>query len=60
MTIDKYQTIGPDRPLGDREGAEEDWSPERVEEISNEEVENPEDEIEPVPERDIEESERKD
>jgi hypothetical protein len=66
MNIDNYQTIGPDRPLGDREGAEEDWSPEKVEEISKEEVKNPHDEPgrkpKPAhqPERDVEESERKD
>ena len=55
----KYQAIGPDRPLGDREGAEENWSPKRVEEISKNEVENPEEEPDDEPERDIEESERK-
>ena len=55
----KYQAIGPDRPLGDREGAEENWSPKQVEEISKNEVENPEEEPDDEPERDIEESERK-
>ena len=69
MNIDTYQAIGPDSPLGDREGAEQDWTAETVEEISNEEVKNPHDEPsrtpEPKgkskhePERDIEESERK-
>jgi hypothetical protein len=39
-----YQAIGPDRPLGDREGAEDNFTPERIEEISNEEVKNPADE----------------
>ena len=38
-----YRTIGPERPLGDREGAAEQWTPERVREISNEEVRNPAD-----------------
>ena len=52
MNIDNYQTIGPDKPLGDREGADEEWSPETVEKISNEEVKNPHDEPDP----DIEES----
>ena len=62
MNIDKYQTSGLDRPMGDREGAEEDWSPETVKKISNEEVKNPHDKPKPrsEPERDIEESERKD
>jgi hypothetical protein len=41
MPAGAYRTIGPDRPMGDREGAEEDWTPERVEEISKEEVRNP-------------------
>jgi hypothetical protein len=59
-TMTMYQTIGPDRPFGDREGAEEDWSAERVEEISNDEVENPEQEPEHEPERDVKQSERKD
>jgi hypothetical protein len=36
-----YQAIGPERPLGDREGSDEEWTPERVEEISNEEVKTP-------------------
>ena len=58
MYIDSYQTIGPDRPLGDREGAEEDWSPERVEEISSQEVKNPEDEPEKEEERELAESDR--
>ena len=40
--METYQAVGPDRPLGDREGAEDDLSPERIEEISNEEVKNPE------------------
>lgn len=56
MNIYRYETIGPDRPMGDREGAEENWTAEKVEEVSNEEVKNPKDEPEP----DIEESERKD
>jgi hypothetical protein len=56
MNIDRYDTIGPDRPMGDREGAEENWTPEKVKEVSKEEVKNPKDEPEP----DIEESERKD
>ena len=62
MNVDNYQTSGLDRPFGDREGAEENWSSETVEEISNEEVKNPHDEPTPTsePERDIEESERKD
>jgi hypothetical protein len=66
MNIDSYQTIGPDSPLGDREGAEQHWTPETVKEISEEEVKNPHDEPEPKPkpkhqpERDVEESERKD
>jgi len=38
-----YRMIGPDRPMGDREGADEHWTPERVEEISNEEVRQPDD-----------------
>jgi hypothetical protein len=37
-----YQAIGPDRPMGDREGSEENWSPEEVEEVSKEEVRTPE------------------
>ena len=37
-----YQAIGPDTPLGDREGAEDALTPQRIEEISNEEVINPE------------------
>ena len=37
-----YQAIGPERPFGDREGADEQWTPERIEEISNEEVKTPE------------------
>ena len=70
MNIESYQTIGPDSPLGDREGAEQDWTAETVKEISEEEVKNPHDEPsrhpEPKPkpkhqpERDVEESERKD
>ena len=66
MDINTCQTIGLDKPLGDREGAQEDWSPETVKGISNEEVKNPHDEPEPAPEpgpgpeRDVEESERKD
>ena len=60
MTNYKYEAIGPDSPLGDREGSDEDWTPKRVKEISNEEVENPNDEPAAPPERDIEESERKD
>jgi hypothetical protein len=53
MNVNTRQAIGPDRPLGDREGAVEDWSPETVEEISKDEVKNPADQPEP----DIEESE---
>jgi hypothetical protein len=70
MNIDTYQAIGPDSPLGDREGAEQDWTAETVKEISEEEVKNPHDvpgrTPEPKgkpkhqPERDVEESERKD
>ena len=62
MNIDRYNAIGPDRPLGDREGADEEWTPETVEKISKEEVKNPADKPKPkpAPERDIEESERKD
>jgi hypothetical protein len=41
-------------------GAEEDWTRKRVEEISKEEVKNPKDRPKHEPERDIEESERKD
>jgi hypothetical protein len=52
MNMNNYQTIGPDRPLGDREGADEEWSPATVQEISTEEVKNPYDEPDP----DIEES----
>jgi hypothetical protein len=55
VATDRYETIGPDKPMGDREGADEDWTPERVEEVSKREVKNPQE-----PERDIEESERKD
>jgi hypothetical protein len=60
MNIDRYNAIGPDRPLGDREGADEEWTPDTVEKISDEEVKNLADEPTPAPERDIEESERKD
>jgi hypothetical protein len=64
MNIDSYQTIGPDSPLGDRAGAEQEWTPESVKEISDEEVKNPHDEASRKPrhqpERDVEESERKD
>ena len=70
MNIDNYQAIGPDSPLGDREGAEQDWTAETVKKISEEEAKNPHDEpsrkVEPTrkpkhpPERDVEESERKD
>lgn len=38
----QYHAIGPDRPMGDREGAEDNWTPERVEEVSKEEVKSPE------------------
>jgi hypothetical protein len=36
-----YQAVGADSPLGDRHGTDEQWSPERVEEISNDEVKSP-------------------
>jgi hypothetical protein len=36
-----YQAIGPDRPLGDRDGSDEPLTPERVAEISKEEVKTP-------------------
>ena len=42
MHISEYRTIGPDRPMGDREGEKKDWTPEEVERISNEEVKSPE------------------
>jgi hypothetical protein len=32
-----------DSPLGDRDGADERWTPERVEDVTNQEVKNPED-----------------
>ncbi len=38
-----YKTIGPDRPLGDRDDTDEELSPEDIERISNEEVKNPAD-----------------
>jgi hypothetical protein len=37
-----YMAIGPERPMGDREGADERWTPKRVEEVSTEEVKAPE------------------
>jgi len=44
MTDHRYDAIGPDRPLGDRDdGDDESWSPEEVERVSNEEVKNPAD-----------------
>lgn len=51
MNIDKHHTIGPDKPSGDRERVDQEWSPTTVKEISKEEV-RPRDEPEP----DIEES----
>ena len=70
MNIDNYETSGADSPLGDREGADQDWTAETVKEISEEEVKNPHDEPsgkpqpkpkpKHQPERDVEESERKD
>jgi hypothetical protein len=39
--------------MGDREGAQEEWSPTTVEEISEQEVKNPHDE----PDDDLDESE---
>ncbi len=33
-----YQAIGPDKPMGDREESEEEWTPKRIEEVSKEEV----------------------
>lgn len=56
MDQQNYHAIGPDRPLGDREGADQEWSPTTVEEISKEEVKNPHDEPDP----DIEESDESD
>ena len=41
MDTARYQAIGPDRPLGDREGSDESWTPARVEEVSQEEVKSP-------------------
>jgi hypothetical protein len=41
MNIESYQTIRPDSPLGDREGAEQDWTAETVKEISEEGVKTP-------------------
>ena len=52
MNIDTYRVIGPDSPLGDREGADQEWTPATVKKISEEEVKNPHDEPDP----DIEES----
>jgi hypothetical protein len=56
-----YQAIGPERPFGDREGSDEQWTPERIEEISNEEVKTPEtgnDVDEPAPDDPITPRER--
>lgn len=41
MQTSGLEAIGPDRPLGDREETNEQWSPERVEEVSKEEVKTP-------------------
>lgn len=41
MDVTEYQAIGPDRPMGDREGEQKDWSPEQVKQISDEEVKSP-------------------
>jgi hypothetical protein len=38
----RYEAIGPERPMGDREGANEHWTQQRVEEVSKEEVKSPE------------------
>jgi hypothetical protein len=38
----RYMAIGPERPMGDREGADDRWTPKRVEEVSKEEVKAPE------------------
>lgn len=42
MNTSGYRAIGPDRPMGDREGEQKNWSPEEVKRISNEEVKSPE------------------
>jgi len=41
MNTTAYEAVGHDSPLGDREGSDEEWSPERIEEISKEEVKSP-------------------
>lgn len=56
MSTDRYEASGQDKPMGDREGSKEHWTPKKVEDVSKKEVKNPKD----APERDIEESERKD
>ena len=52
MNIDMHRVSGNDSPLGDREGADQEWTPATVKKISQEEVKNPHDQPNP----DIEES----
>jgi hypothetical protein len=49
MTSYRYEAIGPDRPLGDRDDGDDNWSPEEIEQVSNEEVKNPADGPEETP-----------